>query len=134
MPGAPGAGAFARTHALLVTHPRALGIALLGFSVAQAIGAVRVAAEGQTRPAPAYWVLSGLLVAAYGVGGAYVLRAGRWSRAGAALLSAVALGAFPLGTLLGIYGLWVAWRQMGGARAITSPSRSRPRPPEDGAR
>ena len=102
-----------------------MGAAFLAFSVAQVIGALRVAAGGQTPPPVTYWVACALLVIAYAVGGAYVLRAGGWSRGIAAMLAAGALFAFPFGTFLGLYGLWVA---------ITWPSRSRPRPPEGGVR
>jgi hypothetical protein len=109
-----------------VTHPRRLGSAFLGFSAAQSIGAMRIAAGGQTPPLAAEWVMCALLVAVYAVGGAHVLQSGRWSRALAVILSGGALVAFPLGTVLGVYGLWVAWRQMDGARAMTPMSNRRP--------
>src|SRR5262245_15212374 len=47
------------------------------------------------------WSLPGLIV---GLG---LFRFRPWARIGGIVLSVVALVAFPLGTLLGVYGLWV---------------------------
>lgn len=98
-------------------HRKILGGLFIAWAVLQALGSVFVAfwspppeLQGAPLP-PVYWVITGLFVLAYAWAG-YMLFTGRAEvRFLTIALSVVALFAFPLGTILGVYGLWVSFRQ-----------------------
>lgn len=98
-------------------HRKILGGLFIAWAVLQAIGAIFIALvspppELQGAPLPAiYWVLMAVFIAAYAWAG-FMLFTGRSELRFLTLgLSIVALFAFPLGTMLGIYGLFVSFRQ-----------------------
>ncbi len=98
-------------------HRKILGGLFLAWAALQALGSLFVAfwtppPELQSAPLPAvYWVFMGIFVVAYAWAG-YMNFSGRSEvRFLTIALSIVALFAFPLGTLLGVYGLWVSFRQ-----------------------
>jgi hypothetical protein len=90
---------------------RVLGVLFFLWALLQIARLTAVAAwgpPGMTWPTIAAQVG---VTALYGAGGFVVYRRGREGRALAALLSAFSLLSYPLGTALGIYGLWVTlWR------------------------
>lgn len=97
-------------------HRKILGGLFIAWAVLQAIGAVVMAVWGEQAQAagpvpPLYWILVALFFAAYLWGGLSLRADRRDVRFLTIGLSIVALFAFPVGTALGIYGLWVAFKQ-----------------------
>lgn len=96
-------------------HRRILGGLFWAFALFQLAGAVFVAVRPPETAAPAaYWALTLGLAAAFALGGYALRRPLPWGRPAGIALSVVALLSFPLGTALGIYGLWALLRERRG--------------------
>lgn len=93
-------------------HPRLLGSLFLAWAVAQVISLLLALTVTQARSdLPAFlWIAVPLFALAYG-GVGYLLRQhAPQARVPAIVLSALALLSFPIGTAIGIYGLWTLLR------------------------
>ncbi|MFY0562283.1 hypothetical protein ACN28E_00455 [Archangium lansingense] len=88
--------------------PRLLGSLFLAWAVAQVIvlGVALTVAPYQGAVPPFFWVPLLLSALAYGGVGYLLRRHAPQARVPAIVLSALALLSFPVGTALGIYGLW----------------------------
>jgi hypothetical protein len=94
-------------------HTRILGSVFIGWAVAQALVAfimVFFYAPGPV-PSPFFWAATLLVVLAYGWVGVLLRQRHPRARVPAIALSAFALLNFPIGTAIGIYGLWTLLRQ-----------------------
>jgi hypothetical protein len=94
-------------------HPRLLGSLFLAWAAAQVLALlVALAATPVRSDIPlSLWIALPLFALAYG-GVGYLLRQhSPQARVPAILLSALALFSFPLGTAIGIYGLWTLLRR-----------------------
>lgn len=94
-------------------HAKILGVLFVAWALIQAVGAVVMAVTGRADVAwPALAVVATVaIVAAYAyVGARLIARDGRM-RTPAIVLSALLLISFPVGTALGIYGLWSLLRK-----------------------
>ena len=90
-------------------HLRTLGTLFIAWAAAQLVvaGLTLFAFSPPGAAPPLFWIVSALSVGAYGWVG-YLLRQHAPSvRFSAILLSALALFSFPVGTVVGGYGLWV---------------------------
>lgn len=93
-------------------HPRLLGSLFLAWAVAQVIAlVVALVAAPYQGAVPLVFLLTVVLSAlAYGSVGYLLRRRAPQARIPAIVLSALALLSFPIGTALGIYGLWTLLR------------------------
>lgn len=99
-------------------HGKILGGLFVAWALAQAVGAVLMAVTGRADVAwPAVAVLATLaIVAAYAYVGARLIARDPRMRMPAIVLSALLLISFPVGTALGLYGLWTQFRRPAEAR------------------
>lgn len=94
-------------------HQRILGTLFIAWGAVQIITAVLLAIprEGVMPPPALFWVFSILAALAFGWAGWRLRLHDPRMRLTGILLSVLALLSFPLGTALGIYGLWVFFRR-----------------------
>jgi hypothetical protein len=92
-------------------HQRILGTLFIAWAVAQIFGVIAVAATSPEPAPPMLWLLGALAVVAYGWVGLRLRARDPRVRIASILLSALALLSFPVGTVLGFYGLWVLLRR-----------------------
>ena len=94
-------------------HGKILGALFVAWALFQAVGAVLMAVTGRADVAwPALAVIATVaIVAAYAYVGARLLARDPRVRTPAIVLSALLLISFPVGTALGIYGLWTLIRK-----------------------
>jgi hypothetical protein len=95
-------------------HRRILGALFIGWAVLQAVAAALVAASPQSSELayPAiFWVSTALMVCVYVWAGVRLRQRDPRVRFLGIVLSALTLLSFPLGTVLGGYGLWTLLRQ-----------------------
>ena len=113
-------------------HPRLLGSLFLAWAVAQVIVlVVALAAAPYQGAIPAFfWLTLVLSALAYGSVGYLLRRRAPQARVPAIVLSALALLSFPIGTALGIYGLWTLLRPL----ARCAPAREPPAAPASAVR
>ncbi|MBI3182213.1 MAG: hypothetical protein HYZ28_08720 [Myxococcales bacterium] len=88
-------------------HGRILGNLFIAWAAAQVIGAVVVSiTRSAERPPALFWVFSVAAALLFGWAGTRLRLHDPRVRIAAIVLSALALLSFPVGTALGIYGLW----------------------------
>lgn len=95
-------------------HRRILGALFIAWAVLQIAFAITLAITRRGQPIPyptLYWISTALLALAYAWTGWRLRLHDARVRVLAILLSAFALISFPVGTLLGIYGLWALLRR-----------------------
>lgn len=93
-------------------HPRLLGSIFLAWAAAQVITLLLALATTSVRSElPTYfWIAVPLSALAYGGVGFLLRRHAPQARIPAIVLSVLALFSFPIGTAIGIYGLWALLR------------------------
>jgi hypothetical protein len=101
-------------------HRSLLGTLFVVWAVIQGVTGVAMAIAGTVEITFMFWFVLAVSVAIYAWVGLQ-LRGGAQLRLAAGILSALALLSIPIGTALGIYGLWVVLR---------APGWQSPRPPE----
>ena len=97
-------------------HRRILGSLFIAWAVLQAVAMVLITRSGALGSQPAggravRWALVALIVAVYGLVGLRLRAHDPRVRIFAIVFSAFALLSFPVGSALGIYGLWVLLRR-----------------------
>lgn len=94
-------------------HAKILGVLFVAWALVQAVAAVVMAVTGRADVAwPALAVIATVgIVAAYAWVGARLIAHDGRMRTPATVLSALLLISFPVGTVLGIYGLWSLFRK-----------------------
>jgi hypothetical protein len=94
-------------------HSRILGSLFIAWAITQALAALFAVflLEPRATAPPFFWAATALVVLAYGWVGNLLRQHHPRARVPAIMLSALALLNLPLGTALGVYGLWTLLRQ-----------------------
>ncbi|MFZ5471735.1 MAG: hypothetical protein ACOZIN_20090 [Myxococcota bacterium] len=93
-------------------HQRTLGTLFIAWGIAQVVGAaiISVWRQAEVAPSPWFWVLSVAGLIAYGWAGLRLRAHDVRVRIPVIILSVLALLSFPVGTVLGVYGLWAMFK------------------------
>lgn len=94
-------------------HQRILGAVFIAWAIAQALVALISVffLEPRVAAPPLFWAATALIIIAYAWVGTLLRQHHPRARLPAIVLSAFALLNFPVGTAIGVYGLWTLFRQ-----------------------